>query len=149
MRTTFGGVRENWILFPTSRRTAFVLEINDLKLNPTYDFPIYLPIYLSVYLSMALHFFVGPWPPFQFLDLLHSRYDSLEGGSGRRKAATCTQESTNISVPQVGSEPTIQVFEWAKTVHALDRAATVIGYCKQYVSEERIQDYKAIGIIRS
>jgi hypothetical protein len=27
----------------------------------------------------------------------------------------------------VGFEPTIPVFEWAKTVHALDRAATIIG----------------------
>jgi hypothetical protein len=32
-------------------------------------------------------------------------------------------------MPQVGLEPTIPVFERAKTVHALDRAATVIGNC--------------------
>jgi FAD synthase len=31
------------------------------------------------------------------------------------------------SVPQVAFEPTIPVFERAKTVHVLDRAATVIG----------------------
>jgi hypothetical protein len=30
-------------------------------------------------------------------------------------------------MPQVRFEPTIPVFERAKTVHALDRAATVIG----------------------
>jgi hypothetical protein len=30
-------------------------------------------------------------------------------------------------MPRVGFEPTIPVFEQAKTVHALDRAATVIG----------------------
>jgi hypothetical protein len=30
-------------------------------------------------------------------------------------------------MPGVGFEPTIPVFERAKTVHALDRAATVIG----------------------
>jgi hypothetical protein len=30
-------------------------------------------------------------------------------------------------MPQVGFEPTIPVFERAKTVHPLDRAATVIG----------------------
>jgi hypothetical protein len=29
-------------------------------------------------------------------------------------------------MPQMGFEPTIPVFEWAKTVHALDRAAAVI-----------------------
>jgi hypothetical protein len=33
---------------------------------------------------------------------------------------------TQTSMPQVGFEPTIQVFERAKRVHALDRAATVI-----------------------
>jgi hypothetical protein len=31
-------------------------------------------------------------------------------------------------MPWVGSEPTIPAFEQAKTVHALDRAATVIGF---------------------
>jgi hypothetical protein len=30
-------------------------------------------------------------------------------------------------MPQVGLEPTIPAFERVKTVHALDRAATVIG----------------------
>jgi hypothetical protein len=45
---------------------------------------------------MALQPFVGPWPLFQFLDLLHSRKDSLSGGSARRKTATCTQDSTDI-----------------------------------------------------
>jgi hypothetical protein len=33
-------------------------------------------------------------------------------------------------MPQVGFEPTIPVFERAKTVHALDRTATVIGEIK-------------------
>jgi hypothetical protein len=34
---------------------------------------------------------------------------------------------TQTSMPQVGVEPTIPAFERAKTVHALDRASTVIG----------------------
>jgi hypothetical protein len=34
---------------------------------------------------------------------------------------------TQTSIPWVGYEPTILVFELTKTVHALDRAATVIG----------------------
>jgi hypothetical protein len=33
---------------------------------------------------------------------------------------------TQTSTPRVGREPTIPVFERAKTVHALDGAATVI-----------------------
>jgi hypothetical protein len=32
-------------------------------------------------------------------------------------------------MPQVGFEHTIPAFKGAKTVHALDRAATVIGKC--------------------
>jgi hypothetical protein len=36
---------------------------------------------------------------------------------------------TQTSMPRVGFEPTIPVFERAKTVHALDGAATVIGIC--------------------
>jgi hypothetical protein len=48
-----------------------------------------------VYLSMALQPFVGPWPLFQFLNPIHSRYDSLDGGSARLKAATYTQNNKN------------------------------------------------------
>jgi hypothetical protein len=49
-------------------------------------------------------------------------------GSARRKVATYTQNKpTKISLALVGFEPTIPVFERAKTVHALDSAATVIG----------------------
>jgi hypothetical protein len=38
------------------------------------------------------------------------------------------------SMPQGGFEPTIPVFEWAKTVHALHRAATVISNAMCYTS---------------
>jgi hypothetical protein len=44
--------------------------------------------------------------------------------------ATKTQnKSIQTSMPQVRFEPTIPVFQPAKTVHALDRAATVTGHC--------------------
>jgi hypothetical protein len=46
-------------------------------------------------LSMALQPFVEPWPLFQFLNPIHSRQDSLDGGSARRKAATYIQNNTN------------------------------------------------------
>jgi hypothetical protein len=52
-------------------------------------------IYLSMYLSMALQPFVGPWQLFQFLNPIHSRLGSLDGGSGRRKAATYTRNNTH------------------------------------------------------
>jgi hypothetical protein len=44
---------------------------------------------------MALWPFVRPWRFFQFLNAIHSRQDSLNGGSAHRKAATYTQDSRN------------------------------------------------------
>jgi hypothetical protein len=44
---------------------------------------------------MALQPFIGPWPIFQFLDLIHSRKNALDGVSARHKAATYTQNNTN------------------------------------------------------
>jgi hypothetical protein len=38
-------------------------------------------------------------------------------------------------MPQMGFEPTIPVFEQAKTVYALDRAATVISKQQFYMPE--------------
>jgi hypothetical protein len=50
---------------------------------------------------------------------------------------TGQHKHTQTSMPQVGFEPTIPVFEWAKTVHALDRAATVIG-CTVFITNKYI-----------
>jgi hypothetical protein len=47
-------------------------------------------------------------------------------GSARRKASTYTQNNRN-------TEPTFPAFERAKSVHALDLAATVIGTFHKYV----------------
>jgi hypothetical protein len=60
--------------------------------------------------------------------------DSLEGWSARRKAASYTGQHKHkkrgqTSMPRVEFEPTIPVLERAKTFHALERAATVIGKC--------------------
>jgi hypothetical protein len=64
----------------------------------------------------------------------------LDGGSSLRKAANCTQ----TSIPQVVFEPMIPVFEREKTVHVLDRAATVIGLNEVCVTEykQNRRDYK-------
>jgi hypothetical protein len=46
-----------------------------------------------------------------------------------RPLPTQTQnKGTQTSMPPVEFEPTFPVFERAKTVHVLDRAATVIGF---------------------
>jgi hypothetical protein len=43
------------------------------------------------------------------------------------RTAQTQNKRTQTSMPQVGFEPTIPVFERAKMVHALDRLVTVIG----------------------
>jgi hypothetical protein len=56
-------------------------------------------------------------------------------------------------MPQVGFEPTIPVFERAKTIHAIDRPATVIGGVPQIphanaamVLEVRPQSYPCTSV---
>jgi hypothetical protein len=83
---------------------------------------------------MAIQPFVGPWPLLQFLDLFTQSVGLLGwGGSpslghylptGQHKH----NKSTQTSVPRVVFEPMMPVFEWAKTVHALDCEAPVIGH---------------------
>jgi hypothetical protein len=41
-------------------------------------------------------------------------------------------------MPRVGFEPTTPMFEWAKTIHALDRAITVLGRLNDTVSQKNI-----------
>jgi membrane glycosyltransferase len=53
-------------------------------------------------------------------------------------------------MPRVGSEPTTPVFERAKAIHALDRAATVIGAmnyvtCKLWLSHVNAHYPKVIS----
>jgi hypothetical protein len=88
-----------------------------------------------LYQSMALHPFVAPWTLFQFLDLFTRSVGFLGRGispsqgrylhTGQHKHRT---KRTQTSIPQVGFEPTIPVFEQAKTVRVLDRAATVVDF---------------------
>jgi hypothetical protein len=58
----------------------------------------------------------------QFLNLRHSVVLL-----GRVISPSQGRYLTQTSMPRVGFEPTIPAFERAKTVHALDRAVTVIG----------------------
>jgi hypothetical protein len=48
---------------------------------------------------------------FQFLNPIHSQYDSLDGGSARRKADTCTQNNTNTE----GMHTDIHASSWIRT----------------------------------
>jgi hypothetical protein len=52
-------------------------------------------IIIIIIIIMAVQPFVAHWPLFQFLYPIHSRQDSLVGGSARHKASTYTQNNTN------------------------------------------------------
>jgi hypothetical protein len=91
-----------------------------------------LPV-LCDYLSLALQPFIGPWRFFsvswsctQSVGLLE-QWISPSQGRYLRTGQHKQNERTQTSMSQVGFEPTISVFKWAMTVHALDRAAAVIG----------------------
>jgi hypothetical protein len=84
---------------------------------------------------MAQQSFVGPWPLFQFLNLYTVGRTPRTGDQPvarplpTRRTTQTQNKRTQISMPRVRFDPTTPVFERAKTVHALDRAATVIGTC--------------------
>jgi hypothetical protein len=52
-----------------------------------------LNVYKTI-IIMALQPFVGPWPLLQFLDPIHIRYDSFNGGSACREASLPTHRTT-------------------------------------------------------
>jgi hypothetical protein len=81
---------------------------------------------------MALEPFVEPWPLFRFLvPYIVGRTPWMGDQPDARplliyRTAQTQNKRTQTSMPRVGFESTTPVFERAKTVHALDRAATVI-----------------------
>jgi hypothetical protein len=100
----------------------------------------YSPIILhpALSISMSLQPFVAPLPLFSFL-ILYTLSVGLFGWgispsqcryiyTGQNKQ----NKRTQTSMPRVGFEPMTPVFERAKTVYALDRAATVSGHQALY-----------------
>jgi hypothetical protein len=84
--------------------------------------------------SMAVPHFVGPWLLLQFRNLFYTNgRTALTSDQPVARAlpthrTTQTQNKlTQTSMLWVGFAPTIPVFERAKTVHTLYRAANVIG----------------------
>jgi hypothetical protein len=73
----------------------------------------------------------------------------LELGSARRKAATKTQNKrTQTTVPGVGFEPTVLVFERAKTVHTSEREAAVVYFTHLHILENNFTGTSVIKIQR-
>jgi hypothetical protein len=106
-----------------------------LEIRTGFYLSIYLSVCLSVYVSVFIYSPRGPWPLFQFLNLytigmIPRTWDMPVARPLPPHRTTQTQNKhthTQTSMPWVGFEPTIPVFERAKTVHASECAATVIG----------------------
>jgi hypothetical protein len=97
-------------------------------LDPVENFPLVLSMALQPFetwllLSFLILYTVGrtPWTGDQ--PLVKSRYLHTEQHKQNKR--------TQTSMLEVGFEPTIPASEWAKTVHVLERAATVIGVEKR------------------
>jgi hypothetical protein len=81
---------------------------------------------------MALQSYVGDLGCFFSFFIYTQTVGLLGRGISPSKAATYTQNNihnkrTQTCMPRVGFEPTVLVFERAKTAHIVERAATVIG----------------------
>jgi hypothetical protein len=107
-----------------------------LLLHPRFE--IYLaPLEGHCRLSIYLWFYgpCGPWPLFQCLNPYTVGRTPWTGDQpvARPLPTDRTTQTQNkriqTSMPRVGFETTIPVFERPKTVHALDCAATVVGHC--------------------
>jgi hypothetical protein len=86
--------------------------------------------------TMALPAHSGPWPLIQFRNHYFTdgrtpwTSDQLVARALSKYRTTQTEKNAythQTSMPSMGFEPTISASERAKTVHALDRAATVTG----------------------
>jgi hypothetical protein len=55
-------------------------------------------------------------------------WDSLDGGSARRKALIYTGQHRQLSMPRVGFKTTILVVERVRLIRAVDSADTLVGH---------------------
>jgi hypothetical protein len=109
------------------RTVDFILTSLSSFMGTPYSMRIYLSIYVWLYSSLLnlgcffsflIFYTVGriPWMGDQ----------PIARPLPAQRTAQTHNKCTQISMPQVGFEPTIPAFKWVKTVHDLDRAATVI-----------------------
>jgi hypothetical protein len=97
----------------------------------------HLSIYLSVICGSTPLVDLGRF--FQFINLYTVGRTPWTGDQPSQGRCLHTEQHkqnkrTQTSVPRLGFEPTIPVFERTKTVLVLDRAVTVIGIAKPVVS---------------
>jgi hypothetical protein len=90
-----------------------------------------MSIYLSIYGSAVILLDLGRCFSFLILYTVDrtpwAGDQPVERPLPTHRTTQAQNKSTQTFMPRVGFDPTIPAFERAKTVHALDRAATVIG----------------------
>jgi hypothetical protein len=72
------------VLLSSASIIVITIVAHHLKGHRSDNLSVYLSIYLYICGSTALCWTLAP---FQFFDLLHGQYDSLDGGSARRKSS--------------------------------------------------------------
>jgi hypothetical protein len=78
-------------------RIDFPSPVTKKNLHREHHLSVYLSIYLSMFVYVSIYgstAFLWTLAAFRILDLLRSRYNSLDGGSDWSKAAPCTQDNT-------------------------------------------------------
>jgi hypothetical protein len=94
---------------------------------------------IKILLHVCVYSPYGPWPFLQFPNVYTDGRTPLTSDQPVARPlpthrTTQTQNKrTQTSIPSVGFEPTIPAFERRKTVHALDRVATVISELYKYI----------------
>jgi hypothetical protein len=128
---TFYSFREGCLNVDPNLRKVDVINVKHFSSISTYNMRCrqLLTIFYSI---MALQPFVRPFTLFHFLNLYTVGMTPWTGdqpvaGLYLYRTIQTQHKRTQTSMLRLGFEPTIPVFERAKTVHALDRAATVIG----------------------
>jgi hypothetical protein len=114
-------------MWPSGRSLA-----NTVMRRPSIRTSIHPSIHPSINLWLYRPF-VEPWPLFTFLILftvgrtLWTRDQPVARPLPTHRTTQTQNKCTQTSMPLVGFERTIPVFERAKTVCGLDRAATMVG----------------------
>jgi hypothetical protein len=83
----------------------------------------YIEIVVIIFFCSAL---LGPGRFFSFLIIYIASRTPWMGDQPIARPLPIHKINTQTSMPRVGFEPTTPAFEWAKIVHALELAATVI-----------------------
>jgi hypothetical protein len=105
------------------------------SVRPSIHLPTYLPthpfIHPSIHGSTALCWALAAssvsWSFTQSVGLLGRGDQPVAKALPTHRTTQTQNKGTQTFMPRVGFEPTIPVFERVKTVHALDRAATLFG----------------------